>query len=70
MADKSIGGHRLEGVGGEVVLQKGIKRFAADGVFDEAQEVEALVVGDGGDAVVRVAADEVDGQFSVVGRIF
>ena len=61
VADKSIGRHGLEGVGGEVVFQKSIKRFASDGVLDEAQEMEALVVGDGGDAVVRVAADEVDG---------
>ena len=56
MSDEELRGHRLESVAGEIVLQKGIKSLATDGLLDQTQEVKAFVIGNRRDAIVGIAA--------------
>jgi len=66
VVDEALGVHALEGVFLEVAGEPFVEAFAADGVFHEPQEEVALVVGDGGHAVVGVTALQVELQMGVV----
>ena len=58
-------GHRLEAVALEPALEPRVEALAADGGFDRAQEGRAFFIGDVGQAVVGIAALEVDVQAGV-----
>jgi hypothetical protein len=53
---EQFGGHRAEGVALEIALQPGVEPLAPDEPLDGAQEGGALLIGDVGQALVRIPA--------------